>query len=441
MKLFKGIAMLLCVIVADMFLFPVELRALLGLNTKKMLAAFALVLLVLKLVKDRELKMDKSFLYISILAGLVSVCGIISVTYNNTTDYAYATYITSCWVWWGGAYTVCWLIRQIHGRATFPLLTFYLAAVCVFQCAIALAIDYNPDVKQAVLRIFYLSGGYFAKGNVQRMFGIGAELDTAGIRFSLVTAMLIYLQIQMKERQRWYSTALFFIVLFFITVVGNMIARTTLVGIVVALCYLAFITLRQLGKIEKGYFALWRWLAIILFIGIPIVTFYYNTNPRFKKNLRFGFEGFFALVEKGHWKVSSNETLRSMYVWPDNPKTWVIGDGYFSNPIYTDPYYTGEVTGGWYKNTDVGYLRFIYYFGMVGLCFFSFYMIEVGRLCAKRYPEWKVLFIMLLTIHFIVWGKVATDSFLIFALFLCLDPLITNGQLQNEDCLSDSRNV
>ena len=38
----------------------------------------------------------------------------------------------------------------------------------------------------------------------------------------------------------------------------------------------------------------------------------------------------------------------------------------------------------------------------------------------KKFAEQKFLFAMLLAINFIVWFKVSTDIFLIFALFLCI---------------------
>lgn len=59
-----------------------------------------------------------------------------------------------------------------------------------------------------------------------------------------------------------------------------------------------------------------------------------------------------------------------MYVFPDNLKTWIIGDGYFSNPYNTDPFYIGTRSRGYYMGTDVGYLRFIFYFGLIGLSAF-----------------------------------------------------------------------
>ena len=92
---------------------------------------------------------------------------------------------------------------------------------------------------------------------------------------------------------------------------------------------------------------------------IPVIVYFYRTNPTFYENLRFGFEGFFSLVENGEWEVRSNSQLMSMWIWPDNPMTWLIGDGYFNNPINSNPYYIGPASTDYYMGTDVGYCRFI----------------------------------------------------------------------------------
>lgn len=68
--------------------------------------------------------------------------------------------------------------------------------------------------------------------------------------------------------------------------------------------------------------------------------------------------------------------------------------------------------------TDVGYLRFIFYFGTLGLAAFSIFMGKVTQLCIRQFKEYKIVFLMFLAVNFIVWFKVATDVFLIFALFL-----------------------
>ena len=185
-----------------------------------------------------------------------------------------------------------------------------------------------------------------------------------------------------------------------------------------ALAYWACALFRLGSKKENIY--LWKWLAGIIVVALFIIVPLYNISPAFKDNTRFAFEGFFSLVEKGHWEVHSNEILMNMYVFPDNMKTWVIGDGYIENPIRTDPYYTGEVIGGYYMGTDVGYLRFIFYFGFFGLLTFIYFFIALTSNCIKRYPSQGVLFLLFLAVNLIGWFKVSTDIFLVFAPFLLI---------------------
>ena len=110
----------------------------------------------------------------------------------------------------------------------------------------------------------------------------------------------------------------------------------------------------------------------------------------------------------------------NMYVFPDNLKTWIIGDGYFDNPQDIDPYYTGEVTGGYYMGTDVGYLRFIFYFGIFGLTSFIAFFIAITQSCMKKFSQQSLLFLLFLAVNIIGWFKVSTDVFLVFAPFLLI---------------------
>lgn len=122
-----------------------------------------------------------------------------------------------------------------------------------------------------------------------------------------------------------------------------------------------------------------------------------------------------------------------MYVFPETLKTWIIGDGYFLNPSDIDSYYTGKIYGGYYMGTDVGYLRFIFYFGLIGLIAFSIFIYKTYRICYQRFPYMKDLFFMILLINFIVWFKVSTDIFLVFALFLMVDKT-DNEKMEKQTC-------
>ena len=70
--------------------------------------------------------------------------------------------------------------------------------------------------------------------------------------------------------------------------------------------------------------------------------------------------------------------------------------------------------------TDVGYLRFIFYFGLIGLVAFMTFLNKAIAVCVKHSPQYRILFIAFLVINYLVWFKVATDIFLVFALFLCV---------------------
>ena len=71
--------------------------------------------------------------------------------------------------------------------------------------------------------------------------------------------------------------------------------------------------------------------------------------------------------------------------------------------------------------TDVGYLRFIFYFGLLGLVPFIIYFLKVARVCIKRFPTYRIMFLLILAINYIIWFKVSTDIFLVFVLFLWIE--------------------
>ena len=154
------------------------------------------------------------------------------------------------------------------------------------------------------------------------------------------------------------------------------------------------------------------------------IIYLYKTDLVIQDYLRFGFEGFFSLVEQGKWDVGSNNILREyMIVFPDNLKTWLIGDAYAMNPSEYDPLYIGPVFKGFYMNTDVGYLRFIFYFGIIGCITMVLFISKISAICIERFPEYRVMFLMLLVVNLVIWLKVTTDIFLVFAPYLCISAI------------------
>ena len=411
--------MVLLTILTSFYFFPFEFTFLPGINTKMAMAGVGLVVLMVQLARQGRSLINKDIFTLTMMAGVVSLIGFFSVIWNDTHDYTYATYIISMLVWLAGAYVVVQTIKRFHGNVSVELVCNYLVVVCFTQCLIAFVMTQYPPLKDFVDG-FLGSTGFMGKME-DRMYGIGASLDVAGSRFSVILVMIVYLLSKMAATDKKKYIGVYWGIFIVIAVIGNMMSRTTTVGVIIALMYLLYISRIYAFRINLDMKYVWGWFMGILLVAILIIVYGYHTNPSFQENLRFGFEGFFSLVEKGKWEVHSNEILKDMYVFPDNLKTWIIGDGYFNGTESVDPYYIGEKWKiGFYQGTDVGYLRFIFYFGVTGLGAFSLFMYKVARVCMNRFVSYRSLFGVILLLNFAVWFKVSTDIFLVFALFLCM---------------------
>ncbi len=437
--MYKYLVHIISVILTSFYFFPIETVFLPGVNTKMALAGIGLLIFGKRLAQRRDAGINKDFFILSLLALGISLISLLTMTINNTPDASFLTYFISMWVWMGGAYTVVRWLDTAYGYVNVRLVCNQLIAVCVIQCLIAWTKDvYLP--LQAWVDSFV--GGEAFMGNTKeaRLSGIGAALDVAGLRFSAVAVMIGY--ILSKAEELSHKQVVTYIISFLIiAIIGNMMSRTTTMGIGLALVYwiysTIFFSLKQNIKNQK----LWLWLGGILCVVIPVFIYLYFANDTFYKNIRFGFEGFFSLWETGEWQTSSNDILlEHMVVFPDNWVTWLIGDGYAANPMdktlsFFDPYYTGPVYHGYYMGTDIGYLRYIFYFGLVGTFIFILFMWKSAWACIHRFKDYKMMFLMILLVNYIGWFKVSTDIFLVFAIFLVLskkDDVQTDNILENE---------
>lgn len=378
-------------------------------NTKMILAVLGILLYGFKCLKTEQTNVSKSLFGAILIAGVFSMISFISIDINHTSDYSYATYFVSFSVWLAGAFTVCSAITTVHEKANFKLLTFYLAAVCFAQCLIALMINNIPFFQLFVDR--YVAQGQDFITEVDRLYGIGAALDPAGVRFSIVLIMIVGLLCKDAEvRNSRVQIFLLLIAFFTITIVGNIISRTTILGVGCATLYFILSSglFRNIVRYESIKVGLW--FSGVLIAAILIATYLYQTDDTFNRHMRFAFEGFFNWTETGVWRTDSTDKLnRDMWVWPTDLKTWVIGSGIFED---------------WAYGTDIGYCRFILYCGVVGFSVFAFLFVYLTILFSRQSLNYWLMFVFFMALTFLVWIKVSTDIFLIYALFFCLDHFV-----------------
>ncbi|MBQ6198626.1 MAG: hypothetical protein IJK44_05270 [Bacteroidales bacterium] len=393
----------LLVVITSFYLFPVAFYFLPdAINTKIIIAGFGVLAFFYDGVSSRSFIIPRQLLYAGLLAVFFSLWCFYCITKNNTDDLSYANYWISFFTWIFGGYGVCFLLRNMAGKADLATITFYFALVCVSQCIIAEWIDYSPSFRVLVDSVFNQGQEFFQE--VKRLYGIGAALDPAGVRFSVTLTLMAHQMSSNGEVINKTGLSLFYFSAFFIIVIiGSMIARTTWLGAGIGLAYMivSYLSLNN-GYLSGKQVQFWS-----LFIGLALLTLIvsvilYNTNPNFRSSLRFAFEGFFNWAETGVFRTDSTDKLNNvMWIWPQDTRSWIIGTGLFENFVYS---------------TDIGYCRFTLYCGIPGLAIFSVFFIYNGWALFRRFKSLSILPLALVVVNFIVWLKVATDIFFIFAL-------------------------
>lgn len=425
----KALKYLFCFVIVDLFFFSTTFVGMRGINSKEIMAVIGIFLYAGDLRRRGNIGLSKEFIGLVIYSLLISLAAIFSSVFHNTRETVYTTYFMSMLTWLGGAYTAVRTVKAVHGKMSVELLSAYIVAVSVTQGLLSVIADIYTPLGNFFVRVI---PGLNYSQQINRLFGFGSmtTLDTAGIRYGLAALLCANCIVSAIKEEETKNVPWFILAFLIITVTGNMVARTTSVGCLVGLGYLLLYLIPLNTAVSQATLRTWLWIIVLTAGFFLIMTVLYNSDSNFHDRTRFAFEGFFSMIETGHWETGSNNVLRDMYIWPDNPQTWIFGDGYFNNPR-NDPNYLGEVTHGYYMHTDVGYLRFIYYFGLIGLAIFSMFIIYAGRSCARLTPGYTLFFIALTSMHFLIWLKVATDCFFILALFVCVG-YVRNGMEEEE---------
>lgn len=403
----KFLVVILLMLAYSAYFFPFTLRAFPIMNSKMMMAVLGLCMFVYTRLQNKSLNIRADLLWMMVLASVVSLWSLYSVVYNNTSDYAYVSYFMSMATWLGGAYACVTLTRYVYGGASIYTIFQNFALVSAGHCVMAILIDNVDFIKDIVDMIFRINTDFFEKNN--RLYSFGIYTDTAGIRFSAVLVGLAYLIRGKKSSKQFWIYVVSYLI---IAGIGSVISRTTIVGIIISLVYIA---LTSTGFSLFIKYRTVRWLvglAIVAVLVGGVTAYLYNTNPTVHHYLRYGFEGFFNFFERGEWEtISSNKLFGGLTQLPTEQKTWIIGDGYFDDPL---------VPGAFYMGVDMGYVRFIYYFGLIGLGIFIFYFMYCTYVLCQRDSKRRLFFVMMFLVELAVWVKITTDIFCIFALLMLL---------------------
>lgn len=293
------------------------------------------------------------------------IIAIFSCAINFSTDIYYIKYFFSLILGFYFSYLVISLFYNIYNEITTKKIIEYILVAQLIYMLLSILMFINPNINSTLISLLKLNlGAEYAYENTQglRLLGWGASFFASGIINGFVLILLsIYINIYKHTNIKQILLYLLFI---FIFIIGMMMARTCLIGASFAI----LILLNYWRKSSIKFFKTLLILFFIIFISTLILTKLSNSIAEEIEILsNFAFEMFINYNENGTLSSASSDRLIEMYeTLPNNLKTWTIGDAKW----------TGD-DGLYYMNTDVGYFRNIFYFGIIGQLSLIIYYINI----------------------------------------------------------------
>lgn len=279
------------------------------------------------------------------------------------------------------SFCIYYILKQWCNIIDFYILTKYFVISLIIQSVIAILMFVNTPI---CLFLFELQGIDLASSVLERYYGmrligLGCFYFGAGAIYGLGLITLIPLMLKVKNKNQLIKLLLLYVYIF---VVGLFFARTSMIGCALSIMYLCACIL--IPKVGQKAFAIFRkFIAYITILGIGLFTIY-NSSPKLQDEygdiVKFGFEAFINLAESGELSTRSSDGLKEYHlnIWPKDSKTYYIGDTRWTQ---------GD---GYYGDSDVGYIRLLYYFGIPGIVLFLYYQYSVAKTMRFIYKE-KIL--------------------------------------------------
>jgi len=394
-------------------------------STRVLFGIIGFIILAIEVLQYKvKLKLNKQLLYFLVLLFLIPFIALISIGINQTSDIEFVKYPISILTILFASYFVAKVLSKFYRKLEFQNVSLLIINIILIQSIIAFMMYLIPELRDFLLRIQNLSPddkeriSYFFEF---RIIGFGTMFFGAGVisGFGLITIGALIRLYSINSKQLMILSIKFLIIL----VVGMIMARTTLIGGLLGLMMIF------MPKAFKATISMFKkrifFVSVIVVVPSILVTILYFLVPKVGEILKpvfnFAFEIFINYFEGGKLESESTNQLKNMYIFPNSIATWIIGDGFWANP-------SGS---GYYMHTDVGYLRLIYYFGLIGLFNYLLMQFFAIRAVFKKYNLSTMFYLTVFCYLLILNLKGFADLLSFIFLYWMSFNLTNEGSLRN----------
>lgn len=209
-----------------------------------------------------------------------------------------------------------------------------------------------------------------------RLLGLGCFYFGAGVLYGLGLILLIPLMFKSHNNNTIFKLILLYLYLF---AVGCFFARTCMIGFAISALLITSCLFKSNYR-RKSFIIIRQFFTWTSIITICLVSVYMSSpklQEDYGKIIDFGFEAFINLSENGELSTKSSDGLQEEHlkILPDDFKTYIIGDTKWMDGDH------------YYKGSDVGYTRLLFFFGIGGILLFLLYQYSVFSVLSTTYTN------------------------------------------------------
>lgn len=405
----------------ELILLPVSIRVLLGLAGG---IHFFAVYSTKFQKKIFDIQLDRNFIRLIAVFIIIVCVALFFCVINQSADYKFAVDLLIRVLFLiSAAYIICVAYQKFVGKIDeFTGLKLIIYATTI-QSVIACLMFLSPSVKEIFNSISRTTDNSLMQALLSqgigsyRIIGFGSSLFGAGLEVSFALFSIIAL---VKGKSRSNYELIFLMLLYLINAsVGLLMARTTFIGIAFSLVYLVF----PYGLSKSSMqFSIYLFSFLIL---MGTVIYSYVVNSVNSGIFYFAFEALINFKSGSGFTTESSEDLKTMYIWPTELKTYLLGEGYMNDPL---------VPGMYYMGIDVGYIRLLFFGGIIFLLLWfvmHYYILNYAYKNMGK-PNWFKLYAIFLFVFLAVANFKGLSDYLVQFIFIYMFTLFIGKRQQTE---------
>ena len=271
---------------------------------------------------------------------------------------------------------VGFLIYRILGRK------FNLASMCdiiilvqTLQAIISFIMFFNPSIAYMIESyIAFAAEGKVEEALEYRLVGIGNAFFGAAATYG-VSLLLLCLVPFLKDSMVYRYKVVYWIIVTMMIAAGILSARTFMFVFLFIPLFFVMVKGNPIMLLIKN----WKLIVVIpllYFLSVSALSRFTDVD-KYERMGKWAFEAFTSLEDSGEVNTSSTNRMKEMYATlPNDIISWTIGDAKFS-----------EDDGSYYKHTDIGYNRHLFYWGILGLLCYLVILMIIYRITAKNFQS------------------------------------------------------